>query len=144
MQELQIGDKVVRGPDWDKYGFGKQDGEVGSIGIVMMHVRISGWCDVRWPNGNTYGYPYNKDSQGIIPITETEEETMSTSISTETKLSSGEDNIERAYAKTKNARLVKNYMAGEVGKGFASYLFLRENKVAFLKEAKKRKVASEK
>lgn len=48
---VQVGCRVIRGPDWK---WGNQDGGAGKIGRVFM--AESGLVKVRWPNGDTNTY----------------------------------------------------------------------------------------
>jgi hypothetical protein len=47
MPPLEVGDKVVRGPDWK---WKEQDGGAGTVGTVEAEVDEDGWVKVRWPS----------------------------------------------------------------------------------------------
>merc|ERR1719281_1372601 len=54
-ENLRIGAKVKRGPDWK---WEKQDGGNGGIGTIMTPTESTddGWCRVRWAHGKTNNY----------------------------------------------------------------------------------------
>merc|ERR1719281_1558306 len=54
-ENLRIGAKVKRGPDWK---WEKQDGGKGGIGTIIPPSESTndGWCQVRWAHGKTNNY----------------------------------------------------------------------------------------
>ena len=50
MPLLEVGDKVVRGPDWK---WDEQDGGAGTVGTVVEEGISDGWVSVRWPSRHT-------------------------------------------------------------------------------------------
>lgn len=68
---LAIGDKVVRGPDWD---WGRQDGGEGNVGVVVRFHQGSGLhpVEVKWGNGMVRCYRINPDHQDLKPTGDSE------------------------------------------------------------------------
>lgn len=74
MKELEIGDEVVRGPDWY---WDDQDGGEGNIGVVvdLDAYRTPGWHTVKWPDEhiNNYQYEYGNCNIKLAPTITAEE-----------------------------------------------------------------------
>ena len=67
--KLEVGDKVVRGPDWR---WGNQDGGNGNMGTVICHVKSNHrFVEIQWLHGVWTCYKYTETEQEIIPFTGT-------------------------------------------------------------------------
>jgi hypothetical protein len=65
----QIGDKVVRGPDWRYGDFQDQHGE----GFIIKESDPAGWWEVRWAKtGDTYAYRMGAEGKFDLTIVERE------------------------------------------------------------------------
>jgi len=60
-KELEIGDKVVRGPNWK---WGNQDGGKGNTGKITS-VNPKNWYIVEWSSGDSDAYIYQKGDYQI-------------------------------------------------------------------------------
>lgn len=63
LEGIQVGCRVIRGPDWK---WGDQDGGAGNIGRVFS-VR-NGVVEVRWPNGHQNTYRYGAEGASDLLI----------------------------------------------------------------------------
>eukprot|EP01041_Mallomonas_annulata_P011597 gene11597-biopygen5641 len=71
---LSVGDKVVRGKNWQ---WGNQDGGEGKTGVVLDLPDISGLINIQWDaSGNIYSYRYGNDNLYDVQAVDSEESTI--------------------------------------------------------------------
>ena len=64
---IQVGDIVVRGPDWN---WGTQDGGAGSRGLVIDNATANGWVRVMWNGSKENNYRWGADGCFDLAIIE--------------------------------------------------------------------------
>ena len=64
VDNIKVGDKVVRGIDWK---WNDQDGGSGTVGEVAA-VKGNGWITVRWPNNKKQAKEYRWGKDGKFDV----------------------------------------------------------------------------
>jgi hypothetical protein len=65
IQDLPLGTRVRRGPDWK---WGNQDGGTGNMGTVKKSKDRDGWVTVKWDNGIENNYRWTGDGKYDLEI----------------------------------------------------------------------------